>query len=646
MSNVSQGLILLTAGGSAQCTVTTGSILTANESGTTVVITGVGTAWLSGTAWNVTGVTGAAITVTSNNVGAQTATLTVTASTGANSGTLTFSNNADSSTCTATVLPLATGVTLSGPSSGFTTHLSTNFTVGLTPSPSGYAQSVTVTPSDGGAGGTFTPTSRVLPAETSAPTATFTYQPAAAGAISISVTNNRSLSNGAPITYTVVDFTPATVTSATLAQWLKADVGVYSDAGITPAANGGTIQQWNDQSGNGWHVSQGTAGTRPTYQAPIHSDTGAIVFTTKYLESSGATFVNAATALTIFMIMEQDSSGIVLSCNSGGSGLEFNVTGGGGMHSYFTTRGVDIATTSATAWLHELDYDGSQSTNATKYIHRANNVARTASGGGTVPTALPSNNGIRIGNSAGSSAPWTGKLREVVVLTGVLSAGDRADLVAYFQRRHAQGTRKGVVCVGDSLTAGLGGTPYPDQLQTSLGTDYQVSNMGIQGVHLDTEWVANRALVAYPTASHTLDAEVVLIGRNDLAASSRTALQMEADFTTYWAARRAAGYRIVACTVYASTFSAPQETERAALNTWMRTQSSAWDVLVDLAADARLADNTDLTYFGVDQVHLNSTGYGVVAGLVQPVVLGLSGIVPARRRANLSGGFAALTGGI
>ncbi|HMW26649.1 MAG TPA: hypothetical protein PKC51_08420, partial [Ferruginibacter sp.] len=32
--------------------------------------------------------------------------------------------------------------------------------------------------------------------------------------------------------------------------WLKADAGAYSDAGITPAVNGQTVQQWNDQSGN------------------------------------------------------------------------------------------------------------------------------------------------------------------------------------------------------------------------------------------------------------------------------------------------------------------------------------------------------------------------------------------------------------
>jgi len=32
--------------------------------------------------------------------------------------------------------------------------------------------------------------------------------------------------------------------------WFKADAGVYSDAGVSPANYGDTVQQWNDQSGN------------------------------------------------------------------------------------------------------------------------------------------------------------------------------------------------------------------------------------------------------------------------------------------------------------------------------------------------------------------------------------------------------------
>lgn len=52
-----------------------------------------------------------------------------------------------------------------------------------------------------------------------------------------------------------------------LLAWFKADAGasVNTDGtGGTPA-NTGTVGRWTDQSGNGHHFSQGTAGNRPTF---------------------------------------------------------------------------------------------------------------------------------------------------------------------------------------------------------------------------------------------------------------------------------------------------------------------------------------------------------------------------------------------
>ena len=57
---------------------------------------------------------------------------------------------------------------------------------------------------------------------------------------------------------------PGGVTSG-LAAWHRADVGVFSNAGTTPAVDGSTIQQWNDFNNNGVNLSQATAAARPTY---------------------------------------------------------------------------------------------------------------------------------------------------------------------------------------------------------------------------------------------------------------------------------------------------------------------------------------------------------------------------------------------
>lgn len=52
-----------------------------------------------------------------------------------------------------------------------------------------------------------------------------------------------------------------------LVLWLKADTQVYNDAGTTLATNGQTVQQWNDQSGLGYNISQATSARRPTFRS-------------------------------------------------------------------------------------------------------------------------------------------------------------------------------------------------------------------------------------------------------------------------------------------------------------------------------------------------------------------------------------------
>jgi type II secretory pathway pseudopilin PulG len=92
----------------------------------------------------------------------------------------------------------ASAITLTGPSSGSVGSPSSNFTVGANGTITG---TITVTPNDGGDGGTFSPTSVAISAGT--PTATFTYTAANAGSptATINVTNSGGLSNPAGIAY-------------------------------------------------------------------------------------------------------------------------------------------------------------------------------------------------------------------------------------------------------------------------------------------------------------------------------------------------------------------------------------------------------------------------------------------------------------
>lgn len=122
----------------------------------------------------------------------------------------------------------ATAVTLSGPSSGTVGSPSTAFTVGANGVISG---TVTVTPSDAGNGGTFTPATVNI--SSGAPTATFTYTAASAGAKTISVTNSGSLTNPGSLTYTA----GGVATAITLTGPTVGLAGVASSA-FTVSANG------------------------------------------------------------------------------------------------------------------------------------------------------------------------------------------------------------------------------------------------------------------------------------------------------------------------------------------------------------------------------------------------------------------------
>ncbi len=66
-------------------------------------------------------------------------------------------------------------------------------------------------------------------------------------------------------------FSPTDIPGGALQLWLRADVGVYQDAArTTPAvADGDPVGGWADQSGQGNHASQATAGNKPLLKLNI-----------------------------------------------------------------------------------------------------------------------------------------------------------------------------------------------------------------------------------------------------------------------------------------------------------------------------------------------------------------------------------------
>ena len=89
---------------------------------------------------------------------------------------------------------------------------------------------------------------------------------------------------------------------------LNPDLGVFSDAGITPAINAGTIIQWNDQSGNGYNFSGGT-----TLETNIANGHSVVRFVASALGGgTGNSMANTTLVhpcpLVVFLVMATSSS--------------------------------------------------------------------------------------------------------------------------------------------------------------------------------------------------------------------------------------------------------------------------------------------------------------------------------------------------
>ncbi len=88
---------------------------------------------------------------------------------------------------------------------------------------------------------------------------------------------------------------------------------------------------------------------------------------------------------------------------------------------------------------------------------------------------------------------------------------------------------------------------------------------------------------------------------------------------------------------------ADQEGKRQIYNALIRSHWEEFaDGLCDFAADSRLGDDgdqNDTTYFNADATHMNTTGYGVIAELVEAAILALPD------DAAPSGGGSRLVGG-
>lgn len=225
--------------------------------------------------------------------------------------------------------------------------------------------------------------------------------------------------------------------------WWKADAGVYSDAGVTLAVDGNTVQQWNDSSGNSRNLSQATAGSRPTYKTSIVNGLPVVRFggATDDDRMTGAAMSNffASQGKTIFVVYKRTA-------NVGGA-----LVGDEGENSVLVQYG-SSGTTANNFHKDSGGFDGPQTTaanagsfNIMTYMHDTSNFytgvndTRTASLTSTASGASNSLAGaLNIGDRSTTSHNFLdGDIAEITFYNVALSEASRQQIETYLATKYA-----------------------------------------------------------------------------------------------------------------------------------------------------------------------------------------------------------------
>ncbi len=397
--------------------------------------------------------------------------------------------------------------------------------------------------------------------------------------------------------------------------------GVALDPGNYSAGTG----VWTDAGTLGFSPSQTPGATAPTSMA----DSGfksrpAVQFTaTQNLVGSSMPLTNSRSKFTLMVAFQIDEqgSGAVFSTTQDQLGLING--GGGGFIAYLNSASGDYGSfdikSLAGGQLVTLVYDGTQSGNAGRLRVWRNLVEESLVYTGTIPaTTFAGGSSLYLGRqSAGGGFGHRQMLMRIwpdVAFTQQQRDAWQNWAASFLFTK----STSGIVSDGDSISAGFPnntGNPWPKRAQTLMGwSGYRnsavtgktaagmASGVGTGVLPFRDDWFRHQPCT-------------IMGGINDLAADVAAAT-IESSLSSFVAAAKAARFPVFISTILpALTINGTQEARRVAVNAWIMAGSSGADHVVDCAADPRLDDPADTTYYESDTVHLNSAGNDVMAEL-------------------------------
>lgn len=165
---------------------------------------------------------------------------------------------------------------------------------------------------------------------------------------------------------------------------------------------------------------------------------------------------------------------------------------------------------------------------------------------------------------------------------------------------------------------------YPGQLLTTLAATYGITPTRLNIWEAGVGWVPQSSgfrLARLDPTLRTAEINVLsMVGGTQDYINGVTGAACYAAQVTYSARAKVinpAAIVLGTTTHPSGSITAGNETERQDGNSRvMADASNAFDYSVDVAADPRLDDPTDLTYYNADQIHLTNAGGAVMAELM------------------------------
>lgn len=230
-------------------------------------------------------------------------------------------------------------------------------------------------------------------------------------------------------------FNPKSI--AGLFQWFDgSDRATMFDAttGGNAVADNGTVARWEDKSGNGYHLTQGTAANRPTLRAAIRNGRSVLEYDGANSNLASASITNDLSALSVFAVFTQDTLGqnnlgtIWGNASLPGSGnRSYRIQTGPAMSALFGSndgRLINLSSaTGAFTRVHAFWSGGNNRSSDFSFLE--DGTARSSLTSGTMTVTAAAASATAVGNKPGGSNAWDGYIAEVLVYTRLLSASER-----------------------------------------------------------------------------------------------------------------------------------------------------------------------------------------------------------------------------